>query len=180
MVYVATSLPAAQVPQRGAGAPAANVGGMTVADYERALDLAGKYDGQVVDAPDAPTWLPSDRFWYRKSVRGGNAFVLVDPATATKPAFDHARLAAALSLAAGKRTATKLPFVTFALPTTSAASRSAATTTSPDVHAGRLHVRARGNGRRYRTAGRTWCRRRRARRQAGAGARQGRHTGRVA
>jgi dipeptidyl aminopeptidase/acylaminoacyl peptidase len=90
---------------------------MTVADYERALGLQAKYEGQVVDAPDAPTWLPSDRFWYRKSVRGGNAFVLVDSATASKrPAFDHARLAAALSSAAGKPyTATKLPFVAFAL-----------------------------------------------------------------
>src|SRR6185436_17377334 len=74
-----------------------------------------KYEGKALDVAESPTWLSSGRFYYRKSVRGGNAFVLVDPATLTKqPAFDHTRLAAALTTAAGKPyTATKLPFSTF-------------------------------------------------------------------
>ena len=59
-----------------------------------------------------PVWLEGDRFWYRNHMKDGYEFVLVDPARATRaPAFDHARLAAALSVAAdtsyeGK----KLPF----------------------------------------------------------------------
>jgi len=120
LVAALSSLPSAQ--SRATQAPAApraaaapGTGTMTVADYERALALQARYDGQVIDAPEPPTWLSSGRFWYRKSVRGGNAFVLVDPATALRrPAFDHARLATALSGAAGKSyTATKLPFSTF-------------------------------------------------------------------
>src|SRR5262249_31763360 len=52
--------------------------------------------------------------WYRKTVKGGAAFVVVDPARAVKaPLFDHQRLAAALSSAAhASYTATTLPFAT--------------------------------------------------------------------
>ncbi|HEX9709487.1 MAG TPA: DPP IV N-terminal domain-containing protein, partial [Candidatus Thermoplasmatota archaeon] len=75
----------------------------TEADYERSAQIDGRFDGLAVDVMEAPRWIAdSDRFWYRKTVRGGNAFVLVDPAAGTKePAFDHARLAAGLSRAAG-------------------------------------------------------------------------------
>ena len=55
-------------------------------------------EGLVVDAADAPTWLGAGngRFVYRRSVRGGSAFVLVDAATQERrAAFDHDRLAAA-------------------------------------------------------------------------------------
>jgi dipeptidyl aminopeptidase/acylaminoacyl peptidase len=53
-----------------------------------------------------PHWLDErgrdERFWYRNRTRDGADFVLVDPAHATStPAFDHQRLAAALSQAAG-------------------------------------------------------------------------------
>src|SRR5262245_35190400 len=53
-----------------------------------------------------------DRFWYRVSVPGGAEFILVDPARATKErAFDHDKLAAALSTAAsGRYTGLTLPF----------------------------------------------------------------------
>ncbi len=59
-----------------------------------------------------PTWLPEDRFWYRNTIPGGAEFMLVDSARATRePAFDHARLAATLSTAAGATyTAVGLPF----------------------------------------------------------------------
>jgi dipeptidyl aminopeptidase/acylaminoacyl peptidase len=60
-----------------------------------------------------PHWIAqSSRFWYRNQTRDGVEFVLVDPATGARvPAFDHARLAAALSLACGTACEhTKLPF----------------------------------------------------------------------
>jgi dipeptidyl aminopeptidase/acylaminoacyl peptidase len=84
------------------------------ADYARALGFRARIDGKVYDSPDAPNWLPDGRFWYRKTVKGGAAFVVVDPAAAVKrPLFDHQRLAAALSSAAhASYTATTLPFPT--------------------------------------------------------------------
>ena len=86
---------------------------VTRADYDRALNLQKEYDKLVVDLPDTPVWLPTgDRFVYRKSVEGGHAFVMYDAATQTKkPAFDQAKLAAALSAASGDHyTALTLPF----------------------------------------------------------------------
>jgi len=86
---------------------------ITVADYERARALQERFDGLVVDMPDAPVWIEGSgtRFWYRKTVRGGHAFVMVDAAApAKRPAFDHERLAAALGAASGARyAATALP-----------------------------------------------------------------------
>ena len=59
-----------------------------------------------------PTWLPDDRFWYRNTIAGGAEFILVDAARGSRErAFDHDRLAAALSTAAAaKYTALTLPF----------------------------------------------------------------------
>ena len=86
-------------------------------DYARAFGFRARIDGKVYNVPDAPSWLKDDRFWYRRTVRGGAEFVVVDPATATKqPLFDHARLAASLSRAAqASYTATTLPFTTLTL-----------------------------------------------------------------
>ncbi len=48
-----------------------------------------------------PEFFDGDRFWFRSRTESGHEFVVVDPAAATRrSAFDHARLAAALSLAA--------------------------------------------------------------------------------
>src|SRR4029079_2658604 len=57
----------------------------------------------------------TDRFWFRRSVKGGNEFVLVNPESKTEaPPFDHARLAQSLSTAANaKYTAVTLPFNSF-------------------------------------------------------------------
>src|SRR5262245_51793589 len=88
----------------------------TRADYERAQGLREKYISLAVDVPDGVDWVGnSHRFYYRKSVKGGTQFVLVDAATQQKqPAFDHARLAATLSKNTGRaHTATTLPFSTF-------------------------------------------------------------------
>ena len=86
-------------------------------DYARALAFRARIDGTVHNLPDPPSWLSDGRFWYRRTVRGGAEFVVVDPATARKqPLFDHARLAAALSSAAhAAYTATTLPFTTLTL-----------------------------------------------------------------
>ena len=68
----------------------------------------------------------TDHFWYARSVKGGTEFVLVDAGAATKkPAFDHEKLAAAISSASGKTyTALTLPFAP--LPGDAAARRAAA------------------------------------------------------
>ena len=87
------------------------------ADYARAeLFRALGPEGLVSDAPDSAVWLPTgDRFWYRKTMDSGQAFVLVDATTLTKgPAFDHVRLGAALTAAMRKPiTAVNLPFRRF-------------------------------------------------------------------
>ena len=85
-------------------------------DYDRANGLRDRIQGLAVNIPERVSWIEkSNRFWYRKAVRGGNEFVLVDATTAAKkPVFDHERLAAALAQAAGaKYTALTLPFSTF-------------------------------------------------------------------
>ena len=85
----------------------------TKADYERAIKLRERFQGLAVNIMETPAWIEkTSRFWYRKSVKGGYEFVLVDAASpAKRPAFDHARLAASLSTAAGEKyTALTLPF----------------------------------------------------------------------
>ncbi len=86
---------------------------LTADDYARAERFMG-YNTQplVFRMAVRPTWLNGDRFWYRNSIPGGAEFILVDPARATRErAFDHERLASALSAAAeSKYTALTLPF----------------------------------------------------------------------
>jgi len=90
----------------------------TLQDYRRAATVRDQLEGLAVGVPEAPTWMgDSNRFWYRVSVTGGNQFMVVDAATQQRePAFDHARMAAALSSATGEvYTAITLPFSTFEL-----------------------------------------------------------------
>ncbi|MEK7832770.1 MAG: DPP IV N-terminal domain-containing protein, partial [Acidobacteriota bacterium] len=91
----------------------------TLADYERARSVREKYVGLTVNVPERANWIEkTTRFWYRKAVKGGNEFVLVDAeptanTAAKRPAFDHEKLAAALSAAANEKyEALKLPFQT--------------------------------------------------------------------
>src|SRR5579883_3665246 len=89
---------------------------VTRADYERAMHLRDKYKNLALNVPDAPNWVEdTDTFWYRKTVEGGHAFVLVDAGSlAKRPAFDHEKLAAALSSASGEKySAVTLPFSHF-------------------------------------------------------------------
>lgn len=88
---------------------------VTAADYDRARGLQAKNRGLVVDAIESPTWSGNARLLYRKSVAGGNTFMLVDVGNRQAPvkrsAFDHDRLATALGAVTGRRyTAVTLPF----------------------------------------------------------------------
>ena len=86
------------------------------ADYQRALSLNQRLANTQYDTIDDPVWIDGGpKFWYRKTVKGGAQFVLVDPPVKSKAAaFDHARLATSISTAAsGTYTAITLPFTTF-------------------------------------------------------------------
>ncbi len=81
--------------------------------YARAEAMLGRNAKKLVYGTEvAPTWIDSVRFWYRSKIRGGFEFVVVDPVRGTRePAFDHGRLAAALSVAADTAyVAMALPF----------------------------------------------------------------------
>ena len=82
--------------------------------YARAERLLGTNAGKLTsDLVLKPDWIgDSERFWYRWKSLTGVQFVLVDPATGERnPAFDHERLAAALSLATGTPvSADQMPF----------------------------------------------------------------------
>src|SRR5215470_10504582 len=67
---------------------------------------------RIICAGLRPTWIADDRFWYRVATENGNEFILVDPTRGTRgPAFNQAKLAAALSAASGaKYEAFNLPF----------------------------------------------------------------------
>jgi dipeptidyl-peptidase-4 len=89
---------------------------LTADDYTRAEKLMGyNTNPLVLHAGVRPTWLPDDRFWYRVATENGNEFVLIDPARGTRsPVFDQAKLAGALSSAAGATYEPyRLPFTTF-------------------------------------------------------------------
>src|SRR6185295_13233883 len=85
----------------------------TLADYQRGQGLQAKARGLVVNLPGAPNWIgDSAQLWYWRSVKGGTEFMLVDASAGTKKlAFDHEKLAAAISSASGTHyTALALPF----------------------------------------------------------------------
>ncbi|HET9372014.1 MAG TPA: prolyl oligopeptidase family serine peptidase [Vicinamibacterales bacterium] len=98
-----------------AGLPSAQ-GQDVAADYARANSLRTRVQDTIFDVIETQQWIEgSSKLWYRKSVKGGDRFVLVDAVARTKaPAFDHARLAQAISTAAsGSYTEVTLPFQTF-------------------------------------------------------------------
>jgi dipeptidyl aminopeptidase/acylaminoacyl peptidase len=93
--------------------PVAGLAQGAAADYARATELRARYEDAAVDIAGAATAVGrTHRFWYRKSVKGGEEFVVLDSDTRQKqPAFDHERIARALSAATGNSyTALKLPF----------------------------------------------------------------------
>ncbi|HEV8148926.1 MAG TPA: DPP IV N-terminal domain-containing protein [Gemmatimonadales bacterium] len=89
---------------------------LTAADYARAEKFMGYNTAPLVFGMALrPTWLPDGRFWYRNSIPGGTALMLVDPLQRTRGrAFDQAKLAAALAAAAGTPyDSLRLPFSDF-------------------------------------------------------------------
>jgi len=91
---------------------------VTAADYARAEKFMGyNTTPLVLRSGVRPTWLPDERFWYRATTDAGAEFIVVDVVKGTKaPAFDHGKLADALSSAVGtKYEAHRLPFEQFDL-----------------------------------------------------------------
>ena len=92
---------------------------ITAQDYARAERFLGTNTGPLVTGiAGPPTWLPDGRFFYRASRSGGGSeFVMVDPARRTRnAAFDHTRLASALSaVSGGSIDAARLPFQGFTI-----------------------------------------------------------------
>ena len=81
-------------------------------DYERAEKFMSYYTESYIDKGGLkPNWLAADRFWYQTTSLKGTEFILVNPAKRIKTAaFDHQKMAVALSAAAGKtHQANKLP-----------------------------------------------------------------------
>ena len=88
---------------------------LTAADYARAEKFMGYNANPLVSHSIRPAWIPDGRFWYRDTSAEGSAFVVFDPAKAARePAFDHAKVAVALSAASGKTyDKAHLPFISF-------------------------------------------------------------------
>ena len=74
---------------------------LTTEDYARAEKFMGYNTNSLVYHGVArPTWMSDGRFWYRDNGPEGITFTVVDPGKGTKtPAFDQAKLAAALTSA---------------------------------------------------------------------------------
>src|SRR5690348_7532169 len=89
----------------------------TLQDYQRAQQfLPGNLRHTVYLADVNPHWIEkTSRFWYRRSAPNGSEFILVDPEhNASAPAFDHSRLAEALSHATKQEySPSDLPFREF-------------------------------------------------------------------
>lgn len=102
--------PLSDAQQRSGGA-----GAVTVADYQHAEKFLPYNTRPLVFHEVRATWLKGDRFWYRDAGPNGIEFTIYDAARGTRqPAFGHAKVAAALSAAAGTSyDAAHLPFMTF-------------------------------------------------------------------
>ena len=77
----------------------------TKADYERAANLRKLTEGKVLNRRIEPRWsADGSRLWFRRETPGGgHEFILVDAEKGTRQAaFDHARLATALTKAGVK------------------------------------------------------------------------------
>jgi dipeptidyl aminopeptidase/acylaminoacyl peptidase len=86
---------------------------LTAEDYARAEKfLRNHTDSLVFGANVRPIWIDENSFWYRNNIPEGHEFVLVDARNKQrKRAFDHNKLASALSKVTGKSYESfKLPF----------------------------------------------------------------------
>jgi dipeptidyl-peptidase-4 len=89
------------------GSVAAQGKQLTTADYARAEKfMSYNVNPLVYHTVNGANWLADGRFWYRDRDADGTTYMLVDPAKGTKTsAFDHAKLAAALTAASPGKTA---------------------------------------------------------------------------
>lgn len=88
---------------------------LSAKQYEQAESFMAYNTSKFVDGgPVRPNWLAGDKFWFLKSTSAEIKFMLVNPAKKSMvPAFDHQKLAAALSKLSGKTIDAKLlPFRT--------------------------------------------------------------------
>ena len=117
--FVAPALTLVLLPRLLAGqTPAPLPYQFTIEDYARAERMLAPTTFPLVSGTVGPTtWLADDRFWYRATTVGGGIFYLVSPAKKSRaPAFDHAKVAAALATATESPVdAARLPFGTFDL-----------------------------------------------------------------
>ncbi len=89
---------------------------LSASDYARAEQFLGWNAEKLVSGNQvSAVWLDGNRFWYRNRVRDGHEFVVADPRQRSRrAAFDHDRLAAALSVAKDTTyEGAKLPFQRF-------------------------------------------------------------------
>ncbi len=89
---------------------------LTAEDYARAEKFLQQHTAPLVFGANVrPNWIDEGLFWYRNDIPEGYEFVLVDAEKKQrKRAFDHEKLARALSEAAGKTYEPfKLPFQSF-------------------------------------------------------------------
>lgn len=89
---------------------------LTREDYARAEGFLSQHTrGLVFGASVRPVWLGEHSFWYRNDIPEGYEFVLVDVKKKKRSrAFDHEKLAAALSETSGKKYEPfRLPFQSF-------------------------------------------------------------------
>ncbi len=84
----------------------------TIDDYKRASGLRAKFQPLMEGSAGPIRWIgKTNRFWYSRTTSEGNEFVTVDTAGVRAPAFDHARLAKALTESQGRPfDAKRLPF----------------------------------------------------------------------
>ena len=94
--------------------PSLAMGQGTKADYDRANGFRERYRGLVLNERITPTWIGGgSKFWYaRQEEGGGRTFILVDSLAGKKaPAFDHVKMATAISKITGQTVeAGRLPF----------------------------------------------------------------------
>src|SRR5271169_3258579 len=88
---------------------------LTAEDYKHAEKFMAYNVRPLVFHDMRGKWLPEDRYLYRDTGPDGSEFVVFDATHGTRqPAFDHAKIAAVLSAAAGASyNAAHLPFMTF-------------------------------------------------------------------
>ncbi|MBU0696499.1 MAG: S9 family peptidase [Bacteroidetes bacterium] len=77
---------------------------VTFKDYQNAESFLGYNTAKLISGGVVrPNWLAGDHFWFENKTANGTQFLIVDPAKkSNKPAFDHQKLAVALSKMTGK------------------------------------------------------------------------------